>query len=131
MSSRTFLFALVLVLFEVITPPAIVRGEQDIAAVPDDALANDFKGKIVLLEVNRSSAVESDSDTVLLQNVRVTKLGDRQFLVGIGYTPNDDKEYWYKDMLVGVPCDSILRFSAMTPAQCEAFMKRWREQLQE
>jgi hypothetical protein len=93
----------------------------------DANLTAEFKDKIVLLEVNRSSAVETKSSTVLLEKLHVTKLGNRDFLIGTGYAPENNDEYWYKDMTVGIPCDSIVRFHAMTPKQFVEFMKKWKD----
>ena len=77
--------------------------------------------------MNRSNALESKSGSVVLANVRVTKLGNRDFIIGDGYAPDSDDDSWYKDMLVGVPCESILRFHAMTQKQFAEYMKRWKE----
>jgi len=91
---------------------ATVRGEQDAAATLNADIAAELKDKILLLEVNRSSVLESKSGTVLLHKVRIVKLGSRDFVIGDGYALEND-DFWYKDMLVGVPCESIIRFQAM------------------
>jgi hypothetical protein len=101
--------------------------EHDTTVTPTNDLMSDFKDKIVLLEVNRSSVLENKSSTVMMQNVRIVKFGSRDFIVGTGYAPDDDEDYWNKDMFVGVPCESIVRFHAMTPTQFNVFLKKWRE----
>jgi hypothetical protein len=131
MSGRKLLGWGAFILFVVAASTSAFSDEQQATALPGGDLTRDLKDKIVLLEVNRSSAVESDSDTVLLKDVRLTELGNRHFILGIGYSAPDDINYWYEDMLIGVPCDSILRFSAMTPEQCAKFMKKWKDQVQE
>jgi hypothetical protein len=89
-------------------------------------ILTDFKDKIVLFEVNRSNALESKSGSVVLAHVRITKVGNRDFIIGDGYA-EDAEDTWYKDMTVGVPCDAILRFHAMTPSQFKKYMKMWKE----
>jgi hypothetical protein len=91
-----------------------------------DDLAAEFKDKIVMLEVNRSSAIEAKTGTVVLVKMRITKLGNRDFVVGTGYAPDDD-DSWYKDVVVGVPCESIVRFHAMTQKQFADYMKKWKD----
>jgi hypothetical protein len=101
------------------------RAESPRAA--SDDLATEFKDKIVLLEVNRSTALETKSGSVVLVKLRITKLGTRDFVVGTGYAPEEGDATWYKDVLVGVPCESILRFHAMTPKQFADYMKTWKD----
>jgi hypothetical protein len=115
-----------LLAFAIIVPKFVAQAETPQAARDD--LAADFKDKVVLLEVNRSNAtLETKSGTVVLVKIKITKLGDRYFLMGTGYDPDDSDESWYKDMTVGVPCENILRFHAMTPKQFTDYMKRWKE----
>jgi hypothetical protein len=97
------------------------------ARTPADDLAAEFKDKVVLLEVNRSNALETKSGSVVLVKLRITKLGNRDFIIGTGYSTDDTDDAWYKDVLVGVPCESILRFHAMTPKQFAEYTKRWKE----
>jgi hypothetical protein len=131
MTRRILLYSAACILLIVTSTFTAVQGGQVASPAVGNDLAAELKDKIVLLEVNRSSVLETKSGTMLLQMVRITKLGNRDFLVGVGYSPEDDNNYWYKDMLVGVPCESILRFNAMTPAQCAQFMKQWKEQVEE
>jgi hypothetical protein len=131
MNRQTFLVltAASAVLIIVTALSAKAGGEQDIPAMPDDGLNRLLNDKVVLLEVNESKGLESESDSVLLHKVRLLKIGSRDFFVGVGYAPQEDEDYWYRDMEVGVPCDNVMKFSAMTPAQCDAFLKKWKEQL--
>lgn len=131
MTRRTLLYSAACILLIVAATFTVVQGGQVATPPVSDDLATEIKDKIVLLEINRSSVLETKSGTMLLQKVRITKLGNRDFLVGVGYSPEADNDYWYKDMLVGVPCESILRFNAMTPAQCAQFMKQWKDQVEE
>jgi hypothetical protein len=108
-----------------------VRGEETSPATPDHDLALEFKDKIVLFEIDRSSALETDSGTVILHKVRITKLGNRDFIIGDGYAPADNDDSWYKDLLVGVPCDSVIRFHAMSPDQFTEYMKLWKDRTEE
>jgi hypothetical protein len=111
--------------FAVIVPNFPAQAETPQAAHND--LAAEFKDKVVLFEVNRSNAtLETKSGTVVLVKIKITKLGNRDFVVGTGYDPDGD-DSWYKDMTVGVPCENILRFHAMTPKQFTEYMKRWKD----
>jgi hypothetical protein len=104
-----------------------VGDETNPPATPNNELALSFKDKIVLFEIDRSSALETDSGSVILHKVRITKLGNRDFIIGDGYSPEDSEDSWYKGLLVGVPCDSVIRFHAMTPNQFTEYMKLWKD----
>lgn len=99
-------------------------GEDSSAVVPEENLAEEFRGKTVMLEVNRSSVLESKSGSVVITEARFRKLGDRYFILGTGYGAEDDPDWWYKDMLVGVPWESVIRFHAMTTEQFDQYMLR-------
>jgi hypothetical protein len=92
-----------------------------------DELAAEFQGNIVMLEVNRSSAMESKSSNVVISDARIHKVGDRYFVLGKGYVPDESEYTWYKGVTIGVPWDSVLRFSAMTPDQFAEYAKQWKE----
>ena len=104
-----------------------VQGQQKNAAA-SAAPDNDdiFKDKILLLEVMPSDA-EGSSNSVVIDNARTTKLGSRDFLVGDGYAPEGSDDAWYDDMLVGVPCENIVRFQSMTPERFKEYMKMWKD----
>ncbi len=97
------------------------------APIQSDDIAFEFKEKIVLLEVDRSSSIESKSGSVLMEKVRVCKLGTRDFVIGIGYASKDEDDLWYQGMVVGVPCDSVLRFQVMTQDQFKDFETKFEE----
>jgi len=111
---------------------AAVKGESSStapAASAENEIVGDFKDKIVLFEVNRGSTLESKSGSVVLHKVHITKLGTRSFIIGEGYAPKDDErdDYWEKGMTVGVPCESVIRFQAMTPDQFNDYVKKWKD----
>jgi hypothetical protein len=96
-----------------------------------DAKADDdiFKDKIVLIEVN--SADSDQGNSVVVDHARVVKVGARDFIIGDGFATKESEDAWYEDMLVGVPCESIARFHAMTPERFEEYMKMWKERADE
>jgi hypothetical protein len=124
------LAALSLLVLAVANSSTLVRGQQDAPAIAYDDVSL-FKDKIVLIEFNDAWGMTSSSDTVLVNDVRTFKIGDRQFIVGTGYAPKDEQNIANKDMEVGIPCDRVYRITAMNAEQCETYMRKWREKLQE
>ena len=110
-------------------PNATVKGDSSPSASQNDETVPDFQDKVVLFEVNRGSTLESKSGSVVLQKVHIRKLGTRSFIIGEGYAPKDDEhgDYWEKGLTVGVPCESLIRFQAMTPDQFNDYTKKWKE----
>jgi hypothetical protein len=105
-----------------------VQGQQKNSNAVAAASDNDdiFKDKILLLEVMPSDA-EGSSNSVVIDNARTAKLGSRDFVVGDGYAPEGSDDAWYDDMLVGVPCENIVRFQSMTPERFKEYMKMWKD----
>jgi hypothetical protein len=99
------------------TPPAALKEDDDI-----------FKDQIVVLEF---SAADAAGDSVVLANARIAKLGQREFVVGDGYAPEESDEDWYAGMLMGVPCDGIVRFESMTPERYKEYLKMMKEHANE
>ena len=101
--------------------------DQVRAANADDDLTSEFRDKIVMVEVNRSSAMESKSSSVTIQNARFSKVGGRYFIVGNSYVSDDSDYTRYKDVIIGVPWDNVLRYQAFTPDQFAEYVKQWKE----
>lgn len=88
---------------------------------------HDFSGKVVMLEVDRSIAVESKSSSLVLKDPIVTKIGDRYFIRGLGHAPASHADSWYHGVEVGVAWDSVARFYAMPPEKFEEYAAQWNE----
>ncbi len=111
-----------------ISQSQVTQIEQKSPALSEISLAADFNDKIVLLEVNRSAtAFETESGSLCIAKVRFAKFGNRDFIVGLGYELEGDSDSWYKDMMVGVPCESVVRFIAMREDQIAEYVKKWKE----
>jgi hypothetical protein len=106
-----------------------VRGESKESSAPaaDEDLLSEFQDKIVMIEVNRSSAMETKSTTVVVQNAHINKIGGRYFVHGTAYVTEDSDYQWYKDVIVGVPWDNIVRYQAFTTEQYTEYLKQWKE----
>jgi hypothetical protein len=119
----------ILAAFFLVAPNAVVKGDSSPSVTQSDETVPDFKDKIVLFEVNRGSTLETKSGSVVLQKVHIRKLGTRSFIIGEGYAPKEDEhgDYWEKGLTVGVPCESLIRFQAMTPDQFSDYIKKWKE----
>jgi hypothetical protein len=101
--------------------------EPKAADPPGTDITAQFKDKILLLEVNRSNALETKSNSVVIDKVRLTSIAGRYFVLGSGVAPDDGESTWYKDVLVGVPWESVVRFHAMTKEQFADYVKLWKE----
>ncbi|HEX6962903.1 MAG TPA: hypothetical protein VF175_13620 [Lacipirellula sp.] len=113
----------VLTLVIAATPAACAEAS---AGQDDFDFAGELKGKIVLLEVNRSNAVENDSFSALISDARITQISGRYFIFGKGYGKHGS-QVSTEGMLLGVPWDSVLRIQVMTEKQLDKYMEQWKD----
>jgi thymidylate kinase len=89
----------------------------------------DFKGKVVVLVVDRSSALEKKVDTGYISDAVIQKIGDRYFISGAAYSWKDDTDKapsrdWRRGSQVGVAWDSVKAFYLYSPKRMEEMIKK-------
>ena len=82
-------------------------------------LAEQLVGNTIWVEIDESTSVEKDSDTMNFTDASIERIGDRYFIVGKGYKGSDADGGWYHDTVIGFPWERVLRFQIMTPEQFE------------
>jgi hypothetical protein len=90
--------------------------------------------KIVLLEVDESSAVENDTSSVWLIDVKLVEIGGRFFLVGVTYVPENVGYKAYetmRDVTQGIAWDDVKAFRAFTKDQFETYLKHFDDDAEE
>jgi hypothetical protein len=87
-----------------------------------------FKGKVVLLIIDRSSALEKKSDTEYISDAVIQKLGDRYFITGAAYSWKDDtakdRHDWRKNSQIGVAWEKVQQYYVFSPERMEEIMKK-------
>jgi hypothetical protein len=129
MNRPTFLClvaCLLLAVFIAYSQSTAVHGEAAARPADADAVEDIFKDNIVLLEFDLP-ATDGGTDSAVLSDARVVKIGTREFIVGEGYAPEESDEVWFADMTLGVPCEGVLRFQAMTPERYKEYLKTFKE----
>jgi hypothetical protein len=107
---------------------AVDIGKPDPSDVKEDDIRGDWKDKVVLIQVAESNALESKSHSAVLQNAKVRKLGNCDFLLGDSYVlEGDESGEWYKDTAMGIPCDHIVRFQIMSESRYKDYIKLWKD----
>src|SRR3954465_443369 len=85
--------------------------------------AINFKGKVLLLIIDRSSALEKKSDTEYLSDAVVQKLGDRYFITGTAYSWKDeatkDRHDWRKGSQIGVAWEKVQQYYVFSPERMD------------
>ncbi len=84
-----------------------------------------FRGKIVMIEIDRSSALESKSNHAVLKDAQVLLIGDRYFIQGKGHTPKGYEGSWYKNAVVGISWSDVTRYYVMTLEQFEEYSEQY------
>ena len=88
----------------------------------------DFKGKVVLLIVDYSNALENQRDTEYLSNAVIQKLGDRYFITGDAYSlrdaPESARRDWRKGSHIGIAWEKVQQFYVFSPEKMEEIIKR-------
>jgi len=103
----------------------LAEGETDEGGISLAELSESFRGKILMLEIDRSSALESRSGHAVLKEARILLIGDRYFLHGTGHAPAEYKQSWYNDTFVGISWESVSRYYVMTYEQFEEYTKQY------
>ena len=95
----------------------------------------DFKGRVVLLIVDYSNAVENRRGTEYVENAVLQKLGNRYFITGKAYSmkerPEDAPPDWRKGSRIGIAWEKVQQFYAFSPEQMDEIMKRRMEEEEE
>jgi hypothetical protein len=92
-----------------------------------DATEPDFTGKIVVVIIDRSSAVERREDTEVIENASMVQIGKRPFIIGKAYSPEGVEANWRTGSDVGVAWEKVQVYYAYTPEQFKNYAKRWSE----
>jgi hypothetical protein len=101
------------------------------SVVADDAAQKakppspDFSGKIVVVIIDQSSAVERRENTEVLEDAAMSQIGGRYFIVGKAYTPAEVSTNWRSGSQVGVSWEKVHMYYAYTPEQFKNYAKRW------
>jgi hypothetical protein len=107
-----------------------VQGEQREPLAENGQNVN-IRDKIVVLEIIEGSGLNSESDSAVLANARVLKIGHRDFIVGDSFPLREGDDDWHKEVTDGIPCDNIVRFRSMSPDRFKTYAKKWLEQAEE
>jgi hypothetical protein len=87
-----------------------------------------FKGKVVMLMVDYSSALEDKRSTEYISDAAVEEIGGRYFVTGKAYSmkepPKDSPPDWRKGAYIGIAWDKVQQFYVFTPDQIEEMLKR-------
>ncbi len=100
-----------------------ITAEEPAASATEFPSTGVFEEKIIFLTVEKSSALTSENNTVVISEARIEKIGDRYFIVGIGHGGKSGA--WYSDMPVGIAWNNVTRFAAMTSEQFEKMSDYW------
>ncbi|HEX3599511.1 MAG TPA: hypothetical protein VHU84_05175 [Lacipirellulaceae bacterium] len=92
-----------------------------------DSTEPDFSGKIVVVIIDRSSAVERREDTEVIENASMVQVGNRPFIIGKAYSPEGVEANWRTGSDVGVAWEKVQVYYAYTPEQFKNYAKRWSE----
>jgi len=94
----------------------------------DKAPALDMKGKVVMLMVDYSSALEDKRSSEYLLDASIQELGGRYFITGRAYSlkepPKDSPFDWRKGAQIGIAWDKVQQFYIFAPEQMEEIIKK-------
>jgi hypothetical protein len=103
--------------------PLSLRSEEPTTTSPSPALP-DFKGRVVAFVCDKSTGVESKSETVTLVDPKVVLVGDRYFAFGRTWVPtvvadneDEDQKSWievYRDVETGVAWSNVISYRSFT-----------------
>jgi hypothetical protein len=89
----------------------------------------DLTNRIVVLEITGGDGLNSETDSLVLANAKILKMGNRDFVVGDAFPlQEDDEDDWYTDVTIGAPCENIVTFRTMKPERFKSYAKKWAEQ---
>ena len=109
--------------------PATTAAESD----AKEQSSMNFKGKVVLLIIDHSSALEKKSDTEYISDAVVQKLGNRFFITGAAYSFKETEESskpradWRKGSQIGVAWDKVQQYYVFSPERMDEIMKKRQE----
>jgi len=87
----------------------------------------DFKGKVLLLIIDRSGPLEKKDDSEYISDAVLQKLGDRYFVTGNAYTYKDapgDRHDWRKGAQVGIAWEKVQQYYVYSPERIDEIMKK-------
>ena len=91
------------------------------------SISNDiFEGKIVVVTVDRSSALESKSSSRSMTDAKVVEIGRRFYIIGTAYVPDDSNFEHYEYMQgvsIGIVWEEVSEFRAFTEEQFGVYMR--------
>ena len=124
---------ILLSLFAVIAIASLTADAAD--DKPVEKPTPNFIGRIVMLVVDHSNAMESKRGTEYLENAQLQEIGGRYFIFGDAYSPNSEKsesdesseasEDWRKGSQVGIAWDKVQQFYVFSPEQMDNMVKKW------
>ncbi len=96
---------------------------------PAEKRAPDFAGRIVMLVVDHSNALENKRGSEYLENAQLQEIGGRYFILGDAYSPKseaeDPSEDWRKGSQVGIAWEKVQQFYVFSPEQMDNMVKKW------
>ena len=115
--------AFVLTMFLESSHPGVAAASEATAVQESSENTINFKGHIVMLIINNSSSIEVKRRTEYLVDPVLTKIGDRWFIRGHGYSP-EGSNHWDKDIDIGVEWNTVDVFYSFTPKQMKEMEER-------
>jgi hypothetical protein len=107
--------------------PALAENESG-----DDQSPLDFKGKVVLLILDQSNALEHKSGSEYLRDAVIQELGGRFFITGSAYsfagTTDEPPRDWRKGSQIGIAWDKVQQFYVFSPEQMDEMLKKRMEE---
>jgi hypothetical protein len=92
----------------------------------------DFSGKVVLLIVDYSNAVENKRGTEYLNEPVIKKIGDRYFIAGKAFSlkesPAGTDDDWRKGSDVGIAWEKVQQYYVFSPDKMVEIIKKRLEQ---
>jgi len=91
----------------------------------EDPSAISFEGKIVMVIVDRSNALEKRETSEIFKEAAIRKVGGRYFITGIAYPRPDEQNDWRGGAEAGVAWDHVHQYYAYTPEQFKKLEESW------
>ena len=93
------------------------EGKAEVAKAP----VFDTGGKIMVLLVDRSNALEQRHDSEVIENAKFQTIGGRLFIVGTAYENPNDEHDWRKGAEVGVAWEEVTSFYLYSSEQFQNY----------
>src|SRR5262249_33670467 len=91
-------------------------GQSETARAENNADRPNFSGKVVLLRVDKSTSVESKSESLVIKSPHILTLGNRHFIHGQPYVKKDDPtENWFAEGEIGCAWETVREYWVFTP----------------